>query len=245
MNLILKGHTTRGKEVIELLEMLGGHNINHCCGACITRAYFTNEDGYIESCDSVLNYIYQQYTLEEILELYPYKVGDKVQHKGATSCGSVFEIEKMRWVDNHVEYTVKRLWSNNCHSTFTAKELQPYKEETMEERKYAELRLDVDQYDKLATEVTIDGDKIISPKNYLIGKITKVDNGMLIEFVKKQPQHQDTNTQKLINKACKYLRTHIWETSDADGDPIIESVCNTTKDNFIKDFERFMKDSLL
>lgn len=55
----------------------------------------------------------------------------------------------------------------------------------MEERKYADLRIDVDQDDKLATEATIDGDKITPPENYLIGKITKVDNGMLVEFVRK------------------------------------------------------------
>ena len=70
----------------------------------------------------------------------------------------------------------------------------------MEERKYADLRLDVDQDDKLATEVTIDGNKITPPKNYLIGKITKVDNGMLIEFVKKQPQYP-----KDYEECCKVL----------------------------------------
>lgn len=31
--LAIRGHETRGKEVIELLEMLGGKNDNHCCGA--------------------------------------------------------------------------------------------------------------------------------------------------------------------------------------------------------------------
>ena len=44
----------------------------------------------------------------------------------------------------------------------------------------------------MATEATIDGDKITPPDNYLIGKITKVDNGMLVEFVKKQPQYPNT-----------------------------------------------------
>lgn len=62
----------------------------------------------------------------------------------------------------------------------------------MEERKYADLRIDVDQDDKLATEATIDGDKITPPENYLIGKITKVDNGMLVEFVRKQSHYPKT-----------------------------------------------------
>lgn len=62
----------------------------------------------------------------------------------------------------------------------------------MEERKYTDLRFDVDQDDKLATEATIDGVKITPPENYLVGKITKVDNGMLVEFVEKQPQYPKT-----------------------------------------------------
>lgn len=47
--------------------------------------------------------------------------------------------------------------------------------------------------------------------------------------------------EKLIDKACEYIRTHIWETVDDDEDPIIESVSNTTKEEFIKDFKRFME----
>lgn len=74
------------------------------------------------------------FTLEEFLEKFPYKVGDKVQHKGATSCGSVYEVDRMQWIDNHVEYTIKRLWHWNDYHTITAKDLQPYEEETMEEK---------------------------------------------------------------------------------------------------------------
>lgn len=75
----------------------------------------------------------------------------------------------------------------------------------MEERKYADLRLDVDQDDKLATEVTIDGNKITLP-NYLIGKVTMVDNGMLVEFVKKQPQYPETYVEcaKILERFSAY-----------------------------------------
>ena len=52
----------------------------------------------------------------------------------------------------------------------------------------------------MATEVTINGDKITPPKNYLIGKITKVDNGMLVEFVKKQSQYPKT-----YEECCQHL----------------------------------------
>ena len=60
------------------------------------------------------------------------------------------------------------------------------------ENKY---RLDKSDDDKLATEVTCDDFKLVSPDNYLIGKVTPVDDGMLVEFVKKQqkqPQYPKT-----------------------------------------------------
>lgn len=127
--LAIKGHATRGKEVIEILEILGGEQSKPYLGNAIDCCY-TIIGGEID-----LDYPsdeYKVFTLEEFLEKFPYKVGDRVQHKGATSCGSVFEVEKMRLVDEHVEYTVKRLWYHNGYSVVTAKDLQPFEEETME-----------------------------------------------------------------------------------------------------------------
>lgn len=194
----IKGHKTRGKEVIEILEMLGGKNEQGICGNNPNVAYYISHENTIV-CDWCIN----GYTLEEFLEKYPYKVGNKVQHKGATYCDTIYEVDKIRWVDDHVEYTVKHFWYNNCYNKMTVKDLQPYKEykeENMEERKYSDLRLDVDQDDKLSTEVTIDGDKITPPENYLIGKVTTVDNGLLVEFVKKRPQ-----LPKTYEECCKVL----------------------------------------
>lgn len=59
--------------------------------------------------------------------------------------------------------------------------------------------------------MTIDGDKIIPPENYLIGKITKVDNGMLVEFVKKQP-----NYPKTYKECCDVLGLNTMD-NDAQG----------------------------
>jgi hypothetical protein len=44
----------------------------------------------------------------------------------------------------------------------------------------------------------------------------------------------------MIEKVCKYLRTHLWQSIDDDNDPIVESVQNITLDNFIKDFKRYL-----
>lgn len=49
-------------------------------------------------------------------------------------------------------------------------------------------------------------------------------------------------TDGFIEKACEYLRTHLWQNIDDDNDPIIESVHNITLDNFIKDFKRYLEE---
>lgn len=78
--LAIRGHSTRGKEVIELLEMLGGKNCYN----------FSGFDGYayyvIAGCQNKIKageYIFGDedmclFTLEEFLEKYPFKVGDRV-----------------------------------------------------------------------------------------------------------------------------------------------------------------------
>ena len=211
--LSIKGHPTRGKEVIEILEMLGAKNNNHDCARFSNRIYFINEDGEIESCNSKRHLDYIQLSLEEFLEKYPYKVGDLVKFNNVPfyKC----EVDQMYWDDktDNVTYIVKQLEriGYGRKMAISAKQLKPYKKETMEERKYADLRLDVDQDDKLATEATIDGGKITPPENYLIGKITQVDNGMLVEFVKKQPKFPKT-----YKECCDVLGLNTMD-NDAQG----------------------------
>lgn len=72
----IKGHPTRGKEVIELLEMLGGINDEGYIGTNTWKdEYYSLDNGYIHAydwCDDI------KFTLEEFLDKYPFKVGDKV-----------------------------------------------------------------------------------------------------------------------------------------------------------------------
>lgn len=75
--LAIKGHSIRGKEVIELLEMMGGKNNYKVDGANINCTYIIRHfdhsiiGGWSSSTEIV-------FTLEEFLEVYPFKVGDKV-----------------------------------------------------------------------------------------------------------------------------------------------------------------------
>jgi hypothetical protein len=126
--LAIKGHPTRGKEVIEILEMLGGENEYKLNGCNIECAYY-KKNGVIHNTSPVGFNNIKLLTLEKFLEKFPYKVGDKVQHNGATSCGSIYIIEQMKWEDNQVKYVICDLYWKNCKCTVTSKDLQPYKEE--------------------------------------------------------------------------------------------------------------------
>ena len=121
--LAIKGHPTRGKEVIELLKMLGGKGSEsfHCSD--LNRFYYIS---YYESIS--WDYIgseeideYHIFTLEEFLEKFPFKVGDFV-------CIPEYESEvricKMKWTSfSDIDYLVYR---NDDEEWYTAYELLEY-----------------------------------------------------------------------------------------------------------------------
>ena len=82
INTAIKGHATRGREVIELLEMLGGKNIYKIDAIRDYYVYFIIDDKNKTISSLKLNQVLPDqfviYTLEEFFEKYPYKVGDKV-----------------------------------------------------------------------------------------------------------------------------------------------------------------------
>ena len=96
--LAIRGHATRGKEVIELLEMLGAKNNCASTGYNLGLCYLIDDEfdicahyfGYDDYEDGGLNI----FTLEEFLERYPFKVGDKVFD---TADGDPGTIAAMKW----------------------------------------------------------------------------------------------------------------------------------------------------
>ena len=103
--LAIKGHPTRGEEVIELLEMLGGYKDSLLKDEDIyddNYFYFILAeennaiDGYPLKYKDKVDEDYVIFTLEEFLEKYPYKVGDKVEVCGTNT---VFTIGNMMWED--------------------------------------------------------------------------------------------------------------------------------------------------
>ena len=183
--LAIKGHATRGKEVIQFLEMLGG-----------TNDYFKH-DGKIESFYYYIgdfnNHIYQCglpsemkcFELEEFLEKYPYKVGDKVVFKFIDTYVTD-TIKSMEWYANGVVYTLKE-----SGEELMAEDLQPFKEETMEEEKenFAECIEKTIQECLFGKEGATKEIKIDIPEGY---EFFGIDDNNKVVLTKIQPQYPKT-----------------------------------------------------
>lgn len=134
MKIAIQGHPTRGEEVIQILEGLGGNNLHIMTGSTPDCAY------YINSCYNIdgnpLEYVkqvYQVYTLEEFEKEFPFKIGDKV----ITTDGTIGIIDKLKPGEDH-PYCIKAdvggfYW---CVTSI----LKPYKE--MKEERNITLTLD-------------------------------------------------------------------------------------------------------
>lgn len=134
-NFAIRGHLRRGDEVIKILEMLGGKTSYLCSykdGFDSSYFFFINTDenfsidGLAYNSDELKNYYI--FTLEEFLEKFPYKVGDKVIHDG-----DVLPIIGMKWScsNNTFIYTLKYNYGEiDCYDSTWIK---PYKEETFGE----------------------------------------------------------------------------------------------------------------
>ena len=128
-NLAIKGRQAKGDEVIEILKMLGGKNDSKYNGETEMLCYYIAENGRIEcDTDDEIPIPCTIFTIEEFIEKFPYKVGDKVNYvKYNEGNLSVYTIQGMLWNGVAIEY----LLDSSVFSALT-KDLQPYKEEIVD-----------------------------------------------------------------------------------------------------------------
>lgn len=125
MKIAIQGHPTRGKEVIQILESLGGIDIGGLTGTCKTFYYINHRNNISDTLKSCLPPTYKYYTLEGFEKEFPFKIGDKV----ITTDGTIGVVNKLDPEDDH-PYCIKAdvggfYW---CVTSI----LNPYKE--MQER---------------------------------------------------------------------------------------------------------------
>jgi hypothetical protein len=238
--LAIKGHATRGKEVIEILTMLGGKTHTTLCGNLIFRGYYIGLDGFIDYkyhsvfSNSIL------YSLEEFLKKFPYRVGDRVK-----VCGdNLGIIIGMRWESGYVVYKVK-LTKNGYETSKTSENLQPYEEiPTYLNRKVNEQAEKIKEVLEPAKEI-IEGVYAYNEINCYhqdFGDKVRIRLGNDFEIkvednktyiVKKQPQYPKT-----YNECCKIIGfcsdTLKWDNPfciNIDSHPYIKHL-----DNLIESF---------
>lgn len=134
--LAIKGHATRGNEVIEILGILGGSNGFVHSGNNPHAIYYIDEKykNFI-TCSKKTNVCdYIIFTLEEFLEKFPNKVGDIV-HVNSIDYQGIGIVNSMYW-DSENDIIRYEVYSNKCNSFWKVEELQSYKEETTKEEIY-------------------------------------------------------------------------------------------------------------
>jgi hypothetical protein len=201
--LAIRGHATRGKEVIEILEMLGGTNVRNY------KADYDSLCFYISKITSIIYYGWANscyddatatiFTLEEFLEKYPYKVGDKVIYHESES-----EIVSMKWDGVDVVYTINHndeLWDTIVSN------LQPYKEAPMYLSNSANKQ--AEEIGKILEPVkeTMEEIKLDIPDGY---EFFGIDDDNKVVLTKKQPQYPKT-----YEECCDILQLeHTFELKD-------------------------------
>ena len=189
-NLAIIGHPTRGKEVIQLLEMLGANRLGY--KDTFVGFYYYIECGAICSSDEYPTYS-TIFTLEEFEEKYPYKVGDEVIAY-AEGCIASFSIKDMRWNNalNKVEYKICSAWYDasvlSAIQPYTDYDIKTNKEEAMEEKGTLE-QIDLTRELRIADEVEV-----------ILGDYEFVLKDGKTYFVKKKPQYPKT-----YEECCKIL----------------------------------------
>ena len=213
--LVLKGHATRGKEVINLLEMLGANRLGY--KDTFVGFYYYIECGAICSSDEYPTYS-TIFTLEEFLEKYPYKVGDEVIAYAEGILAS-FSIKGMRWNNklNKVEYKICSSW----YDVSMLSAIQPYtdyniKEEIMEKNQPPKTQAEVDKYlqehsvkngmNVIDIETCLEMDGLKLPENVVINS-----KGIgSIQFIQ---WYEKTKYPKTYEECCKILD---WNHRDYD-----------------------------
>ncbi len=135
--LAIKGHGSRGKEIVEILKMLGAQNPNIVNGCCTYLAYYIDDDGNIETLSSYNDNEFVVFSLQEFLYLYPYKINDLLYLKhDYLSCF----ITEMRWneksecVEYHAEFGADNDYGwHNVNSFRTPDEIESPMKKTLAE----------------------------------------------------------------------------------------------------------------
>lgn len=164
--LVLKGHETRGKDLLAVLKSLGSwEGMTYI----YPQYYYYVSNGKIMVATGLIEGEWNLFTLEKFEEKYPYKAGDKVMYKR-----ELHFVKGMEWNGEEIRYKID-YGDGYSLTNLKVEELEPYKvkEEPIEKNEH--LILDCVSTDKgyeivphKDYEIKLEGDKY-----YLVKKKTQ------------------------------------------------------------------------
>ena len=128
MKIAIKGHASRGKEIIQIFKDLGTKGLADHTGShpdwvyLIDDSLCPNQLIVVTNITFLKEHGYKVYTLKEFEKEFPFKIGDKVKH--ITSIGI---IKEYCYINNEPAYKVESM-ELGIIATIPAKILEPYKE---------------------------------------------------------------------------------------------------------------------
>lgn len=97
MKIAIQGHLTRGKEVIQILESLGGINRMYHSGRFVNYLYYISSDDNTIAWTCIRSEYFKVYTLEEFEKEFPFKIGDRVISVTTNSIGTITKLKQNGW----------------------------------------------------------------------------------------------------------------------------------------------------
>lgn len=128
MKIAIQGHPTRGKEVIQILESLGGKNTEKLEGTYKTFYYIDNKNEIGDDHEKNFPPTYKLYTLEEFEMQFPFKIGDEVIFPVKTGWASG-KITGLTYVGDQLKYEIDNRIAGYRYIEPRILQLYPMKEE--------------------------------------------------------------------------------------------------------------------
>ena len=142
MKIAIRGHKSRGKDVIQIFKDFGTEGLMDHTGSHADWIYIRDDSLHFKQllvtaggAVFLKEHGYHVYTLEEFEKEFPFKIGDKVKDSSDNEVGIILGFID---IDDELMYVVD--FEKSGHANMPVEELKPYKE--MKEKRNIKLTID-------------------------------------------------------------------------------------------------------
>lgn len=196
----LIGHQFRGEEIIEILESLGGINKYNLKGMFVQCHYTIDSSNIIIREITDFTKDLELFTLENFIEKYPYKVGDKV-----IVCGEPHVVTQRWWNDKSNEMLYCTSYGNHwVLNVWEMKKCEVIKTEESTPKTYEEVKEFLLCNPVRNAMNLLDIEKCLNNDGYELPDDVKVNSGGIssIHFIK---WYENTGYPKTYDECCDII----------------------------------------